>query len=424
MLTFETTLEPKYFKQFTCIGSACEDSCCTGWGVNIDKATFDNYQQCQDKQLKPMFQKYIIPQNQCNNPSDIAYAQMEMDQNCRCPFFAEDGLCNIQRTLGEEALSITCDTYPRNYNHIDSILERSLSVSCPSAAELILLNEMPMQFDRIETPIPVRNHKTPFLNTAINESNKPYRYFQEIRSFIISVLQNRNYPLWERLVMLSLFCSQLDQVSEAHYDEDIPYLIQTFTSKIESGEFREPMHHAESQSEVQLQIMSILINHRLQGSFVNERFLTSVQTFREGIGALDDTAEVSQDMFHLQYDEAYTKYYQPFMEKHEYILENYLVNYVFKNLFPFRAQKDTLFEQQSVYSEYVLMVLHYSIIKTLLIGHAGYYQKDFSIEHVTKLIQTFGKAVEHNLPFLQQAVQFIETCNMNNTSGMMVLIKN
>ncbi|MFX3637023.1 MAG: lysine-N-methylase, partial [Candidatus Pristimantibacillus sp.] len=70
------------------------------------------------------------------------------------------------------------------------------------------------------------------------------------------------------------------------------------------------------------------------------------------------------------------------------------------------------------------MILHYSLIKTLLIGHAGHHQKVFNIEQVTKLIQTFAKSIEHNLPFHKQAVQFIETCNMNNTGGMTVLIKN
>lgn len=181
------------------------------------------------------------------------------------------------------------------------------------------------------------------------------------------------------------------------------------------------MNNSESQTDVQLQLMTILINHRLEGSFVSERFLSSVNTFKMGIGDLGDT---SQETIDLRYKEAYTKYYQPFMEQHEYILENYLVNYVFKNLFPFRAQKSTFHEQQSIYSEYILMILHYSIIKTLVIGISGDHQNNFNIEHVTTLIQTFGKSIEHNLPFLKQAVQFIDTCNMNNTGGMTVLIKN
>lgn len=37
--------------------------------------------------------------------------------------------------------------------------------------------------------------------------------------------------------------------------------------------------------------MNILINHRLQGSFVNERFLACVNTFKMGIGDMGGTSE-------------------------------------------------------------------------------------------------------------------------------------
>ena len=35
-------LIPQYFKNFTCIGSDCEDSCCIGWRVDIDHNTYKN----------------------------------------------------------------------------------------------------------------------------------------------------------------------------------------------------------------------------------------------------------------------------------------------------------------------------------------------------------------------------------------------
>src|ERR1700739_3682469 len=34
---------PEYAGRFSCIGSACEDTCCTGWGVPIDRQTFEKY---------------------------------------------------------------------------------------------------------------------------------------------------------------------------------------------------------------------------------------------------------------------------------------------------------------------------------------------------------------------------------------------
>ena len=32
---------PRYFEEFKCIGGKCEDSCCIGWNIDIDKITFN-----------------------------------------------------------------------------------------------------------------------------------------------------------------------------------------------------------------------------------------------------------------------------------------------------------------------------------------------------------------------------------------------
>lgn len=421
MVTFEKNLASQYFKDFNCITSACQDSCCVGWDVVIDKATADNYRQCQDKVLKPLFDKHIIVKiDSVGENYHSPYARIAMNNNV-CPFLTEDRLCIIQKTWNEESLSITCDTYPRKFNNVDGVLEQSLCISCPRAAELVLLNEKPMQFDSSETAVLLRNNQIPVLDTRDDVNAKPYRYFQEIRIFIIALLQDRTYPLWQRLIILSVFCDRLGQVLAEYYDEDIPYLITYFENKVQNGEFREPMNNAGNQLEVQLQAMKILIDHRLQGDFVSKKFITYVNEFRKGIG---DSEGTSQKAVSLRYNEAYTRYYQPFMEKHEYILENYLVDYVFKNLFPFGPQRSMYFGQKGIYTAYILLAVHYSLIKTLLIGTAGYHQKDFNVKHVITLIQTFAKAIEHNPTYLKQAVQFIEASNMNNTGGMTILVKN
>ena len=40
-----------------------------------------------------------------------------------------------------------------------------------------------------------------------------------------------------------------------------------------------------------------------------------------------------------QYSAACERYYEPFMRDHEYMLEHYLVNFVFRNLFPFNGEE-------------------------------------------------------------------------------------
>lgn len=39
------TLKPQYMNEFQCTGSACSDTCCSGWKVNIDKQTYKKYKK-------------------------------------------------------------------------------------------------------------------------------------------------------------------------------------------------------------------------------------------------------------------------------------------------------------------------------------------------------------------------------------------
>ena len=35
-----TEFIPEYYRQFQCIGGACEDTCCQGWTVDVDKTSY------------------------------------------------------------------------------------------------------------------------------------------------------------------------------------------------------------------------------------------------------------------------------------------------------------------------------------------------------------------------------------------------
>ena len=41
------TRVPDYFKQFKCIASECEDTCCAGWEIVIDDETYDMYKSVE-----------------------------------------------------------------------------------------------------------------------------------------------------------------------------------------------------------------------------------------------------------------------------------------------------------------------------------------------------------------------------------------
>ena len=127
---------PNYYHDFRCIASACPDSCCKEWEVDIDPDTATFYQSLPGD-LGEYLQKHL-------RTTDDGGTCMII-KNGRCPMWRQDGLCRIQAELGHEALSTVCREYPRLRHDYGNFMELGLELSCPEAARLILTRPGGMQ---------------------------------------------------------------------------------------------------------------------------------------------------------------------------------------------------------------------------------------------------------------------------------------
>ncbi|MCF0187039.1 MAG: hypothetical protein HUJ98_11190 [Bacteroidaceae bacterium] len=119
------------YNSFACAGGNCSDTCCSGWMIEIDDASLEKYALLRDQEPE-LF----------NDKIDWELDTFIRRENGDCAFLREDGLCQLQRTLGEEALCLTCDKYPRHKEEFPDVREYSLSISCPEVAkEFVCLSE-------------------------------------------------------------------------------------------------------------------------------------------------------------------------------------------------------------------------------------------------------------------------------------------
>ncbi|MDD4588572.1 MAG: flagellin lysine-N-methylase [Heliobacteriaceae bacterium] len=405
-------LVPQYLRQFKCIGPQCEDTCCIGWRVNIDHPTYRQYRRLKHPELKPDLDKYI--KRNRSTPSEDHYAKVKLNPDSRCPFLTEKSLCRIQLTLGEDYLSDVCATYPRTANEINDVLEKSATMSCPEAARLALLNPAIMEFDEIEEPATVRNIVSGKIDThQLAVARKPQRYFWELRIFTIGLLQNRQYRLPERLIILGLFHQRLQELIEHRQPEKIPELIAKYANLTGTDELQSQLAQIPVQVAIQMELLKELADERIFKGVNSRRYLACFAEFLTGI---QYTKEALVEDIADRYQKAETEHYLPFMGEHEYILENYLVNYVFKNLYPFTGNKD-------LFDNYVMLVIHYALIKLHLIGMAAFHQ-GLTEDLVIKLIQSFAKTVEHNQQYLQHVFDLLKNNGYTTMAYMAILIKN
>lgn len=405
-----TVLIPQYMREFSCIGSACEDTCCSGWQITVDENTYKKYEGTED--LKESFLPYLKKFD--TGATREHYAEIILrDSDASCPHLTESKLCGIHKSMGEKFLSNLCVTYPRVSNIINGNYEKSGTVSCPEVARLALLNPNGIIFEEVEESVKERHIIVNQIDTKnLNSSHKVMPYLLDLRKFTIKLLQNRNYSLSDRLIILGMLFANIKDHIKTNRVEEIPNQLIQYNHLIESGLIYERLIGFPINIRKQLEIGRSLINMRLFSGVKDKRYLQCLMESLEGIRYTN--IDLKDDSIDL-YKTAYQNYYQPFMEKYEYILENFLVNYVFKNVFPIK---------RNVYDDYILLITHYTIVKMHLIGMMGYHREAFNTDHVIKLIQSFSRVVEHAPSELTRFRKYLKENNYSSLPFMAILIKN
>ena len=124
-------LTPNYYPAFRCIASACPDSCCKEWEVDVDDTAAAFYRNLEGP-LGDRLRQVM---------KDTDDGTVMTIQDGRCPMWRQDGLCRIQAELGHDALCRVCREFPRLRHDYGNFVELGLELSCPEAARLILTQD-------------------------------------------------------------------------------------------------------------------------------------------------------------------------------------------------------------------------------------------------------------------------------------------
>ena len=390
-MSLADSLQANFYSAFRCIGDACEDTCCHGWGISVDKATYGRYQQVTDVVLQPKLQQLVTIKN---TNSDSAYAAIQLDGD-RCPFL-DKGLCGIQKRLGEDYLCHTCATYPRIQNSVEGRIESSLELSCPEAARLTLRDERPLDFGQ---PL------------------------SGVRGLVLSLLQNRNYAISKRLVLVGHVC---DKWAELQSELDRQQFLQGFALAVKCGLYDAHLHSLTVDPAKQLMLALDLMVARVQLDYTLPHYLELYRDFVDGLGL---KAGASAEIFGARYQAAYEAYYAPFMAKHQHMLEHYLVSYAFKTMFPFGLPPVNKLlnlpnPQGTPVAQYMLMASYFAISKAVMIGLAAKHKSEFSANHVVRSIHSISRTLEHCASYPKHLLEILASKGIRNSCGMAILTQN
>lgn len=388
---------PKYLKEFECIGGKCEDSCCIGWDIDIDKTTFRQYYKVQDKEMKKMFQKNVHNNEYCQSP-DVDYGKVKLKGDKRCPFLDEDNYCIIYSKLGEEYLSNVCTSFPRILNKIDGYYEMSLDVSCPEAARILLSKKEGIEFEESEETLGKHIISSEIDTKSKEFKDSPMKYLKEIRDLSIKIIKNRKFDLNKRLYILGEFINELEEELKYNY-KDAPKFIKEY----DIDSVNDPYEKDEFSYLLQVDFFKKTMKYL---NILNEvdslYFKECTRAVMSGFNFEEDNISKYSDL----YIKAFEDYSEEFINKNSYIFENYLVNFMYNYMFPFS-------ETQSVFDGYIMLLMRYSFIRFYLVG-MYLNNKEESKEDVIKFIQVFSKSIGHHRNYLVNLLKYIKEKEFNN----------
>lgn len=366
---------PKYMLTFKCIGSACTDTCCAGWDINIDEDTYKKYTNCTGE-LKELVQGKFRENK--NSDDYLNKGFMILKEHNKCPFLNENLLCDIHGGVGEENLCITCKRFPRIYNIIDDIYEKSGLASCPEICTKAFLNKDKMEFIEIEedvdeSAIEIRR----IIDTEVFEgSDNLLQYFWDIRINSINIMQNRNFSIEERLGILKSFYNKIEEYNNEKDFEGIEDILEEYSEGNIDFDSLKTLDLNESN-----EFYLSLLDEELIKNIRSVRLKECVKEYKKEILKVNDVVKQIND----------EKSLLSLIEKYSYILENYLVNQIFKDLIPFNRV-------ESLNLSINILINSYKIIKAYIIGIA-LSNKKINEDLIIRVIQSLSKDIEHNKVF-------------------------
>ena len=325
--------QPEYVNLFRCTGGGCLNNCCDRpWYIDIDDATYKKFLKIKPKSVAKEITSHFEYDDAKN-----CYMLKERP----CPFLTEDKLCGIQLKYGGHFLSQTCATYPRRTASFGKFFERSLTLTCPVAAEMILFAQEPMKFEFVEVPEKVHsNHGKIKLGQNFPASEKAAEQMLAVQVAIISILQERTLSINQRLIVLCFFVDKLEEIYSRGIDEDeLKKLIAAYESKEFLAE------------QVPMMIQTVNFDAEKFIRLMMEMFeafysAKKVQLDEKGhifLNTVINTLQIKSDENNFVSLSKITANYEQLAEAREKFfagysafLENYLVNEIFLNLYPWK----------------------------------------------------------------------------------------
>ncbi|MFT5788557.1 MAG: lysine-N-methylase [Shewanella sp.] len=388
----KSLIRPSFVTQFSCIGSDCEDSCCYGWNIIIDKQSYKK--TLAHKELKSLAQTALKKVKK----SEQQWAQVVLDSKGACGFLDDKQLCQIHAKAGEDLLSHTCKTYPRMSHMKDGDRYESLSLSCPEAARTILLKPDAFQFERMTV-----NHHRTFKATPI--------WAKKAHDYTIQLLLKPEQPIEHGLTAVGILMKTTERVANGELESSaIDDMFQQLLSLSNNGQLKQHFEGFNKDTEIHkmhaFTSMQLWLNTNKAG-----RGRSRFEQINQAICAMGDgDNKISMGRI----NQAWRDVALPALAEHQTLFSRYLFYYCYHMNFP---QVDALTPSQA----FRVMLLDFFMLRCYLAVIAA--QKQGLSEHdIILCFQVYHTNRQHKANYSQYAVELLDKGQFEDLASILTLL--
>jgi len=402
-------------QRFGCIQGACEDTCCRDWGIAIDVADLEQMQRvaAKKKVADGLFHLVVLGKPA---PGSGTKTFMKLKEDGSCPLLEASGSCSIHRLAGEDALSTTCSVFPRSSLKIpERQLEVTGSLGCPELARLTLLADDGAEQAPSRAPLLPREYVGKALSDDATDAYSAS--FFDVRETLLALVDKANFSISSRL----LFAAHLaDQIGAYYFAGTTAFegsertfsqhkLKRDLAASLDEQHLRELDNELSTFAGAGEAVLTSTISFLLERQKLAhpERFgrlLQKVFTSLQG-AATGQAAAPGQEVMPAQLLAVVERRRAGLDERLpglvQKILGNYVRHYILRHAFV---------DARDLKAYLGRLLVQLAAIRLLLAGHpsvgamlARAPQPDdggILSQAAVEVIQSFTKAITHNLPFL------------------------
>lgn len=402
MLEFQA---PEYFQEFSCIGDRCENNCCHGWTIKLDKPTMKQY-RANDRKYGTGIMKGVIVTD------GGAGGHFRLNDDGGCPNLMDDGLCEIVGKMGPEALCATCEVYPRSAHRFSETgkVNLSMSLSCPEVVRLSILKNRPLQYQPFSGA--VGRVGIGDFRLQQEEGTVSGELMQRVSQGMISIMQCQGVSFARRMTTLLLLASKADALGALHSEAGAEALLESIEYALANGQSETPELPVNYGYQFALltDIVRRLVTTRPDNSN-RELFYRVIDQSFAGIG-LSDFNQVTQ--VHAEaYSTCQQYYVDPLLNAFPRVFENYIVHQLMYNAFPFGADNPDI----SVTERFLKIAILTMLLTGLMGGYAHYHERLTEVE-LTELIYMQQRVLTHNNHFHKSLLDICNHLGASDLAGL------